>query len=164
MARESDEITRVASRASESARVQAESLRAKIAAETKRHRAALKDLIRGFATAESENARARETIEAARVATREKMCRRAAELKRRVAKKSAAAGAEVAKIRRESGIEGNHGCDDAPRQHPADAEVIRDAVDWKRRTTTSERMNEREREIGTRRKRRARAARENERL
>ena len=106
LARESDEITRAASRASESARVQAESLRAKIAAETKRHRAALKDLIRGFATAESENARARETIEAARVATREKMCRRAAELKRRVAKKSAAAGAEVAKIRRESGIEG----------------------------------------------------------
>ena len=47
-----------------------------------------------------------ETIEAARVATREKMCRRAAELKRRVAKKSAAAGEEVAKIRRESGIEG----------------------------------------------------------
>ena len=38
--------------------------------------------------------------------TREKMRRRAAELKRRVAKKSAAAGAEVAKIRRESGIEG----------------------------------------------------------
>ena len=33
-------------------------------------------------------------------------------------------------------------------------------MDWKRRTTTSERMNEREREIGTRRKRRARAARE----
>ena len=121
LARESDEITRAASRASESARVQAESLRAKIAAETKRHRAALKDLIRGLATAESENARARKTIEAARVRGRARRCVAAPRSSsvgwRRSRRRAAEVAIDSARI---SDRGRDHGSDDAPRQHPAE--------------------------------------------